>query len=59
MVLGTLKEGETRQFALSNENVASWRTVASRANKREGYLKYSIVSVPKLGIMVVKCNARG
>ena len=54
-VMRTLKEGEYRQFDLSQVNVFSWRTVASRINRREGYRKYSVNS--KLGIMAVKHNA--
>ena len=58
-VLSTLKEGEYRQFPLANENVQSWRTVASRANSKAGFLKYSIIVNSKLGFMAVKCNAHG
>ena len=55
-VMQTLKSGETREFRLSSVNVNSWRTVASRVNKRAGYRKYSIIKSGKLGIMVVKHN---
>ena len=53
----TLKEGEYREFPLSSENVQSWRTVASRVNRKAGYRKYSVVKSGKLGIMAIKCNA--
>lgn len=55
-VMQTLKSGETRQFNLSSVNVSSWRTVASRVNKKSGYKKYSIIKSGRLGIMVIKCN---
>ena len=55
-VMQTLKAGETRKFPLSEVNVQSWRTVASRENKKAGYLKFSIIESSKLGIMAVKHN---
>lgn len=55
-VMQTLRVGEYRQFELSAVNVCSWRTVASRINRREGYRKYSVTVNSKLGIMAVKCN---
>lgn len=55
-VLSTLKEGEYRQFPLASENVNSWRTIACRANRKAGYLKYSVTRNSKLGILAVKCN---
>ncbi len=58
-VLKTLKEGEFRQFPLADVNVTSWRTTASRVNKSEGYLKYSVTVNSKLGFLAVKCNAHG
>ena len=56
-VLETLRAGEYRQFPLSGVNVASWRTVASRANKRAGFRKYSVTVSSALSIMAVKRNA--
>ena len=56
-VMDTLKEGEYRQFPLSEVNVFSWRTVASRINKKAGYLKYSVTASKKLGFMAIKCNS--
>lgn len=58
-VLSTLRVGEQRSFALDSENVKSWRSVASRANKRVGYKRYSVLASKKLKIMVVMCNAEG
>ena len=58
-VLSTLKEGEFRQFPLAGENDKSWRTVASRANRKAGFLKYSIIVNSKLGFIAVKRNAHG
>lgn len=55
-VMQTLKSGEYRQFQLSDVNVQSWRTVASRVNKKEGYKKYSVTVNSALGIMAVKHN---
>ena len=55
-VMDTLKPRDVRQFNLADVNVKSWRTVASRENKKAGYRKYSIVESSKLGIMAVKCN---
>ena len=55
-VMETLKEGEYRQYPLNEVNVYSWRTVASRTNKRVGYVKYSITINSRLGFMAVKCN---
>ncbi len=59
IALSTLKEGESRQMSLVNENVTSWRTIASRANRKAGFLKYSVIANSKLGILVIKCNAHG
>lgn len=56
-VMDTLKSGEYRQFPLSEVNVYSWRTVASRANKKAGYKKYSVTVNSKLNIMAIKHNA--
>ena len=55
-VMKTLKTGEYRQYKLYEVNVQSWRTVASRINKKEGYKKYSITVNSALGIMAVKHN---
>lgn len=55
-VMDTLKSGDTREFRLADVNAQSWRTVASRENRKAGYRKYSIVVSSKLGIMVVKRN---
>lgn len=55
-VMNTLKMGEYHQYKLSDVNVQSWRTVASRINKKEGYKKYSITVNSALGIMAVKHN---
>ena len=55
-VMATLKQGEYRQFPLADVNVQSWRTVASRINKREGYKKYSVTVNSAMGIMAVKHN---
>lgn len=55
-VMDTLKEGEYRQFPLDEVNVESWRTIASRENKKAGYLKYSITRSRRLGFMAVKRN---
>ena len=56
-VMQTLKPGEYRDFPLSSVNVKSWRTVASRANRKAGYKRYSVVESSKLNIMAIKCNA--
>lgn len=56
-VMHTLKSGESRTFDLASVNVDSWRTVASRENKKAGYKKYSIIKSGRLGIMVVKHNS--
>lgn len=56
-VMQTLKAGEYRQYPLSSVNVTSWRTVASRANRKAGYRKYSVTVSRKLEIMAVKHNA--
>jgi len=57
-VMATLKPGEFRQFPLSEVNVQSWRTVASRENKKAGgYKKYSVTVNSKLNIMAIKHNA--
>lgn len=58
-VLATLKDGEYRQYPLSEVNVQSWRTVCSRNNKKVGYKKYSVAVSGALGFMAVKCNAHG
>ena len=55
-VMSVLKKGEYRQFSLSDVNVSSWRTVASRENKKAGYKKYSVTQNKKLNIMAVKHN---
>lgn len=55
-VMQTLKAGEIRDFKLADVNVQSWRTVASRENKKAGYKKYSIIQSSALGIMAVKHN---
>lgn len=55
-VMHTLRAGEIRKFDLADSNVQSWRTVASRENKKAGYKKYSIIKSPKLGLMAVKHN---
>ena len=55
-VMDTLKSGESRQFDLASVNVDSWRTVASRVNKKAGYKKYSVIKSGRLGIMVIKHN---
>ena len=56
-VMQTLRAGEYRQFDLSQVNVSSWRTVASRINKKLGFTKYSVTVNSKLGIMAVKNNS--
>lgn len=56
-VMQTLKSGEARQFELHTVNVDSWRTVASRQNKKAGYKKYSVIKSGRLGIMVIRHNA--
>lgn len=56
-VMDTLKSGEYRQFPLSEVNVTSWRTVASRANRKAGYKRYSVTVNSKLNIMAIKHNA--
>jgi len=55
-VMQTLKAGEHRRFELADVNVQSWRTVASRVNKKVGYKKYSVTVNSALGIMAVKHN---
>ena len=55
-VMLTLKPGEYRQFKLSDVNVQSWRTVASRVNREVGYKKYSVTVNSALCIMAVKHN---
>ena len=55
-VMNTLKAGEYRSFPLADVNIHSWRTVASRVNKKAGYKKFSIVESSTLGIMAVKHN---
>ena len=55
-VMQTLKSGEFRTFKLHEVNVQSWRTVASRINKKEGIKKYSVTVNSALGIMAVKHN---
>lgn len=57
-VMSTLREGEYRQFSLSEVNVTSWRTVASRENKKAGYRKYSVTQNKKLNLMAVKHNEK-
>ena len=56
-VMATLKPNEYRQFELDKVNVFSWRTVASRINRKAGYKKYSVTVNSKLNIMAVKHNA--
>lgn len=55
-VIETLKDGEFRQFPLSDVNPASWRVVASRVNKQAGWVKYSVTVNGKLGLMAIKHN---
>ena len=52
-VLSTLRAGESRSFPLDSVNVTSWRTVASRANRRMGYKRYSVLENKRLKVMVV------
>ena len=56
-VMQTLKDGEYRQFKLCDVNVQSWRTVASRENRKVGYKKYSVTVNSALNIMAVKRNS--
>ena len=55
-VMRTLKVGEMREFRLSDVNVSSWRTVASRINRKAGFKKFSVIESSALGIMAVKHN---
>lgn len=55
-VMDTLKPGEYREFKLADVNVSSWRTVASRVNRKVGYKRYSVTVSSTLGIMAVKHN---
>ena len=56
-VMMKLRSNTSKQFPLSEVNVSSWRTIASRMNKRAGYKKFSVIKSGRLGIMVIKHNA--